>query len=88
MGISDTELAAQAVVNTLSSLAQLWYENHPKVPTDPTEIKSALAAQAAGKWAPPAARRGLSDREKLDDIQAGLVRLLGRKPSGLMQWTA
>ena len=86
VGLSKEELKLQAVVNTLSSLAQLWYENHRTIPPNPAQAKLALAALAEGSWVPPPPRMGLSDEEKLADIHDGLIRLFGRRPTGLMQW--
>ena len=86
VGLSKAELAAQAVVNTFSSLAQLWYENHRKIPANPALAKLALAARAAGDLSQPMALKGLTDQEKLADIHDGLIRLFGRRPTGLMQW--
>jgi phospholipase C len=87
VGLSKEELELQAVVNTLSSLAQLWYENHRKIPANPAQAKLAHAAFADGSWAPPLSRMGLTDDEKLADIHDGLIRLFGRRPTKLMQWT-
>ncbi|MBI3347688.1 MAG: phosphoesterase [Burkholderiales bacterium] len=87
VGLSREDLELQAVANTLSSLGQLWYENHHKIPTSADGIAQAHAAHATGTWAPPPADASLSDAGKLEDIHQGLLRLFGRRPVGLMRWT-
>jgi len=88
VGLSREELELQAVVSTVSSLGQLWYENHHKIPATVDEALAAHAAHQAGSWAPPPADPGLSDAEKLEHIGQGLLRLYGRRPAGLMRWSA
>lgn len=87
VGLSREELELQSAVSTLSSLAQLWYENHHKIPSTAVGVGQALAVHAAGAWVPAAADPSLSDAEKLNDIHQGLLRLFGRRPVGLMRWT-
>ena len=82
VGLSRKELERQAVVETISSLGQLWWDNHHKIPASVQDVD----AHKAGIYSAPPAEKELSDREKIKGIQDDLKRRFGRTPVGLLKY--
>ena len=83
IGISQEELEAQAVLETVSSLGQLIWEYEHKIPSSAAEVAPAHAALAAGSF-DRTPRPPTSDAEVLSDLRTSIKRRFGRVPVGLL----
>ncbi len=86
VGLSLAELKRQAVVETLSSLGQLWWDAQHKIPTDKQLIETALNAGTIDDLELPNIDANASDAQKIADIKVWIKALFGRLPVGLMEY--
>lgn len=86
VGISEAELKRQADVETLSSLGQLWWDAHHKIPTSKHAIELAVKTGTIETPSSVCINENVSDAQKLADIKASIKALFGRVPVGLMEY--
>ena len=86
VGLSEAELRRQSVVETISSLGQLWWDARHKIPTSKQAIEAAVKTGTIKTSEPPASDTHVSDAQKIADIKASIKALFGRVPVGLMEY--
>lgn len=86
VGLSYEELEIQGAIETVSSLAQLFWESSHKIPSDAAHLAVARAALEHGTFDRTPPPRPAHDGDLLRDLQAQIRRLFGRVPVGLLRY--
>jgi phospholipase C len=87
VGMSKEELERQAIVETISSLGQLWWDSRHTIPQSLEEIEAAVKS---GSYQPKTTgevqSEEVSDADKIEGITASIKSLFGRAPVGLFEY--